>query len=101
MAHKKATGSTRLGRDSRAQRLGLKIYGDQYAKAGNIILRQHGMKFDAGEGVGVGSDNTLFSLKDGIVKFKKVLKRGFTGSLHKKTIAMVVDPSQKVIKKSK
>lgn len=101
MAHKKATGSTRLGRDSRSQRLGLKIYGDQFAKAGNIIIRQHGMKYDAAEGVGIGSDNTLFALKDGIVKFKKTLKKSFTGAFHRKTTVMLAPLPENFVKKSK
>ncbi len=81
MAHKKAAGSTRLGRDSNAQRLGVKIFGDQFAKAGNIVIRQRGSKFTAGDGMGVGKDDTLYALKDGLVSFKKVMKRKFTGSL--------------------
>lgn len=81
MAHKKAAGSTRLGRDSNAQRLGVKIFGNQFAKAGNIIIRQRGSKFTAGDGIGVGSDDTLYALKDGLVSFKKVMKRKFTGTL--------------------
>jgi large subunit ribosomal protein L27 len=81
MAHKKAAGSTRNGRDSRSQRLGVKIFGDQYAKAGNSIVRQYGMKYTAGENVGVAGDNGLFALVDGIVKFKRVMKRKFTGAL--------------------
>jgi len=81
MAHKKATGSTRLGRDSRSQRLGVKIYGDQFAKAGNIIIRQYGCKYVAGENVGMGKDDTLFALTDGLVSFKKIMRRKFTGAL--------------------
>lgn len=91
MAHKKAAGSTRLGRDSRSQRLGVKIFGDQHAKAGNIIIKQFGMKFAAGDGVGVGGDNTLFALRDGLVKFKKVLQRKFTGALKATRIVSIVD----------
>jgi len=81
MAHKKAAGSTRLGRDSQAQRLGVKIFGDQWAIAGNIIIRQRGTKFTPGAGVGIGKDDTLFALRDGLVKFKTLKKRKFTGSL--------------------
>ena len=91
MAHKKAAGSTRLGRDSRSQRLGVKIFGDQYAKAGNIIVRQYGMKFKAGDGVGVAGDDGLYALRDGLVKFKKVLRRKFTGSLETTRIVSVVE----------
>lgn len=70
MAHKKGTGSTRNGRDSRAQRLGVKRYGGQVVKAGNILVRQRGTKFHPGVNVGRGSDDTLFSLVDGVVKFE-------------------------------
>lgn len=89
MAHKKATGSTRLGRDSRSQRLGVKIFGDQHAKAGNIIVKQFGMKYKAGDGVGVGDDDTLFALRDGLVHFKKIMKRKFTGALKRTRIVSV------------
>ena len=70
MAHKKAAGSTRNGRDSESKRLGVKIYGGQTVKAGNIIVRQRGSKFHAGRGVGVGKDYTLFALDNGVVKFQ-------------------------------
>jgi large subunit ribosomal protein L27 len=69
MAHKKAGGSSRNGRDSSGQRLGVKIYGGQAIKAGTIIMRQHGTKIHPGTNVGIGRDNTLFALIDGIVKF--------------------------------
>ncbi len=69
MAHKKAGGSSRNGRDSQGQRLGVKIYGGQSIKAGSIIVRQHGTKIHPGQNVGIGKDNTLFALIDGIVKF--------------------------------
>jgi large subunit ribosomal protein L27 len=69
MAHKKAGGSSRNGRDSSGQRLGVKIYGGQAIKAGTIIMRQHGTKIHPGQNVGIGRDNTLFALIDGIVKF--------------------------------
>jgi len=71
MAHKKGTGSTRNGRDSNAQRLGVKRYGGQAVKAGNIIVRQRGSKFHAGNNVGVGSDYTLFALVEGLVTFER------------------------------
>jgi large subunit ribosomal protein L27 len=71
MAHKKGTGSTRNGRDSNAQRLGVKRYGGQVVKAGNILIRQRGTKFHAGENVGVGRDYTLFALIDGVVTFER------------------------------
>jgi large subunit ribosomal protein L27 len=69
MAHKKAGGSSRNGRDSQGQRLGVKIYGGQAIKAGSIIVRQHGTKIHPGQNVGIGKDDTLFALIDGIVKF--------------------------------
>jgi len=69
MAHKKAGGSSRNGRDSQGQRLGVKIYGGQAIKAGSIIVRQHGTKIHPGQNVGIGKDDTLFALIDGIVRF--------------------------------
>jgi len=70
MAHKKAGGSSRNGRDSESKRLGVKIYGGQAVKAGNIIVRQRGTKFHNGVNVGCGRDYTLFALADGVVKFE-------------------------------
>ncbi|MDJ0659050.1 MAG: 50S ribosomal protein L27 [Crocosphaera sp.] len=70
MAHKKGTGSTRNGRDSRAQRLGVKRYGGQVVKAGNILIRQRGTRVHPGNNVGRGNDDTLFALIDGIVTFE-------------------------------
>lgn len=70
-AHKKGAGSTKNGRDSIGKRLGVKIYGDQAAKAGSIIIRQRGTKFHPGNNVGLGRDYTIFSLIDGLVKFEK------------------------------
>ena len=72
MAHKKGGGSTRNGRDSRGQRLGVKIYDSQFAKAGSIIVRQRGTKIYPGNNVGIGRDHTLFSMIDGTIKFEKV-----------------------------
>jgi large subunit ribosomal protein L27 len=71
MAHKKGVGSTDNGRDSKSKRLGVKIFGGQYAKAGNIIVRQRGSKFHAGTNVGVGKDWTLHALVDGTIAYKK------------------------------
>lgn len=71
MAHKKAGGSTRNGRDSNPKFLGVKRYGGQQVLAGNILVRQRGTKFHAGKNVGLGRDHTLFALVDGIVKFNK------------------------------
>ena len=75
MAHKKAGGSSRNGRDSPGQRLGVKIYGGQAIVAGNIIVRQRGTKFFAGENVGMGRDHTLFATADGTVQFRSGYKR--------------------------
>ena len=71
MAHKKAGGSSRNGRDSPGQRLGVKKYGGEHVLAGNILVRQRGTKFFAGENVGMGKDHTLFALIEGSVKFQK------------------------------
>ena len=74
MAHKKAGGSSRNGRDSNGQRRGVKIYGGQRVRAGNIIIRQLGTKIHAGENVGVGKDYTLFAKADGVVTFERLGK---------------------------
>ena len=70
MAHKKAGGSSRNGRDSESKRLGVKVYGGQSVSAGSIIIRQRGTKFHNGDNVGCGKDYTLFALTDGVVKFE-------------------------------
>ena len=69
MAHKKGAGSTKNGRDSNAKRLGVKKFGGEYVKAGNILIRQRGMKFKPGLNVGCGKDFTLFAVTSGIIKF--------------------------------
>ncbi len=71
MAHKKGVGSSNNGRESESKRLGVKIYGGQYAQAGNIIVRQRGTKHFPDKNVGIGKDHTLFALENGIVIFKK------------------------------
>ena len=71
MAHKKGAGSSRNGRDSQSKRLGVKLFGGQAAKAGNIIVRQRGTRHHAGTNVGLGKDHTLFALTDGEVEFRK------------------------------
>ncbi|HAA15821.1 MAG TPA: 50S ribosomal protein L27 [Cytophagales bacterium] len=71
MAHKKAVGSSKNGRESHSKRLGVKIYGGQTAKAGNIIVRQRGTVHNPGNNVGIGKDHTLFALVDGKVVFRK------------------------------
>ena len=70
MAHKKGAGSTKNGRDSVSKRLGIKVYGNQQAKAGSIIVRQRGLTFKPGKGVSVGKDYTLFAVQDGVVEFE-------------------------------
>ena len=74
MAHKKGLGSSRNGRDSHAQRLGVKMFGGQHVRTGNVIVRQRGTKFHPGENVGRGKDDTLFALCNGTVEFKKGAK---------------------------
>jgi large subunit ribosomal protein L27 len=71
MAHKKAGGSSRNGRDSAGRRLGVKLYGGEAAKAGNIIVRQRGTKFHPGSNVGMGKDHTLFALTHGTISFAR------------------------------
>ena len=75
MAHKKAAGSSRNGRDSESKRLGVKRYGGQLVPAGSILIRQRGTKFHAGNNVGMGRDHTLFALSDGHVRFDRGNRR--------------------------
>ncbi|MCS6824429.1 MAG: 50S ribosomal protein L27 [Cytophagaceae bacterium] len=70
MAHKKGVGSSKNGRESHSKRLGIKIFGGQFAKAGNILVRQRGTQHHPGKNVGMGKDHTLFALVDGMVRFK-------------------------------
>ena len=74
MAHKKAVGSTRDGRDSQGKRLGVKKFGGEVVRAGNILVRQRGSTYHAGDNVGTGRDYTLFALIDGVVEFKQGLR---------------------------
>lgn len=74
MAHKKAGGSSRNGRDSASKRLGLKKFGGETVRAGNILVRQRGTKFHPGRNVGIGNDHTLFALTDGVVAFRYLRK---------------------------
>ena len=83
MAHKKAGGSSRNGRDSQAQRLGVKAFGEQFVSAGSIIVRQRGTKMHAGENVGMGKDHTLFAKVDGKVTF------AVKGALRRKMVNIV------------
>ena len=75
MAHKKGQGSSRNGRDSHAQRLGVKVFGGQSIRAGGIIVRQRGTRYHPGRNVGIGRDDTLFALADGIVTFDRQGRR--------------------------
>jgi large subunit ribosomal protein L27 len=81
MAHKKGEGSVRNGRDSQSKRLGVKLFGGQVAKSGNIIIRQRGNVYHPGENVGQGKDFTLFALNDGTVTFRKSKEKTFVSIL--------------------
>ena len=81
MAHKKAGGSTHLGRDSQPKYLGVKLYDGQVAKAGNIIVRQRGSKIRSGINTKMGKDDTIFALKDGYIKFTSKKIKKFTGAI--------------------
>ncbi len=91
MAHKKGTGSTRNGRDSNAQRLGVKRFGGQVVRAGNILVRQRGTKFHPGNNVGRGNDDTLFALVDGVVTFERKGKSRKKVSVYPITAAAPVE----------
>jgi large subunit ribosomal protein L27 len=75
MAHKKGQGSSRNGRESHSQRLGIKVYGGGFVTAGSIIVRQRGTRYHPGRNVGIGRDDTLFALSDGVVTFDRAGKR--------------------------
>jgi large subunit ribosomal protein L27 len=89
MAHKKAAGSTKNGRDSISKRLGVKMYGGQSVVSGNIIIRQRGSKFHAGKNVQVGKDDTLYSVVDGHVNFTHKKTLAFNGNLVSRTYVNV------------
>lgn len=90
MAHKKAGGSTRNGRDSNAKRLGVKLFGGQAVRAGGIIVRQRGEKMMPGTNVRVGKDFTLFATADGKVEFSETAKKKYNGRIYKKRVVSVV-----------
>lgn len=90
MSHKKAGGSTKNGRDSNAKRLGVKLFGGQKVKAGNIIVRQKGNKFFAGENVGTGKDFTLFALKSGVIKFSEKRLKKYDGRVYRDKLVNIV-----------
>lgn len=91
MAHKKGVGSTRNGRDSHSQRLGVKRFDGQFVLAGNILVRQRGTKFKPGHNVGVGNDFTLFALRDGYVKFHNKGAKGRFISIDQQNSALAAD----------
>jgi large subunit ribosomal protein L27 len=91
MAHTKAKGTSRLGRESAAQRLGVKIFGGAPVKSGQIIIRQRGTKWHAGDGVARGGDDTLFAMKDGVVKFSTAKPISFTGNPQNRRVVSVVE----------
>lgn len=89
MAHKKGVGSTKNGRDSNPKYLGVKRFGGEVVKAGNILVRQRGTKFNAGANVGMGRDHTLFALETGVVKFQD--KGAFGRFIHIEPVAAAAD----------
>ena len=95
MAHRKAGGSTQLGRDSESKRLGVKTFGGEFVRPGEIIIRQRGTKFHPGTNVRRGGDDTLFSLSEGIVSFEKKKVIAFTGALAKRTFVHVETAKKK------
>lgn len=90
MAHRKAGGSTQLGRDSISKRLGVKLFGGQQVMKSNIIVRQRGTKFHPGKNVKRGEDDTLFSMIDGVVQFSTKKVRSFTGKLELRRFVSVI-----------
>jgi large subunit ribosomal protein L27 len=93
MATRKAGGSTSLGRDSISKRLGVKIFGGQSVRIGNIIVRQRGTKFHPGKNVERAGDDTLLALIDGVVRFEERKVKAFTGKLEKRTFVHVTPPA--------
>lgn len=93
MAHKAAGSSTALGRESESKRLGVKLFGGQKVAKGQIIVRQRGTKYHPGKNVRKGSDDTIFALADGTVKFNSKKATRFTGTLKKRTVVNVVQTS--------
>ena len=89
MAHKKAGGSTSLGRDSQGQRLGVKLYAGQKVMPGMVIIRQRGTKWRPGQNVKMGNDDTIYALKEGIIKFYAKKRQRFDGNLKKRTFVAV------------
>ena len=98
MAHRKAGGSTQLGRDSISKRLGVKIFGGQKVKSGQIIVRQRGTKFRVGRNVKRAEDDTLFAVKNGTVKFDTKKVKLFTGKLVTRKFVSVIELKRKIAK---
>lgn len=90
MAHRKAGGSTRLGRDSISKRLGVKLFGGETVAAGNVIIRQRGSKFRPGKNVKAGKDDTLYAAVNGVISFTKKNRKGFDGRT-KRTVVVAVE----------
>lgn len=89
MAHTQSGGSTKLGRDSRAKRLGVKLQDGQPVKIGQIVVRQRGTRYLPGKNIGQGGDDTLFALKNGVIKFGTKIKKGFDGRVRRATLVSV------------
>jgi large subunit ribosomal protein L27 len=98
MAHTKAKGTTKLGRDSASKRLGVKIFGGSKVKCGQIIIRQRGTKFLPGEGVKIGRDDTLYAVSDGIVLFRQTRRKSFNGNKKIKQVVSVIENEKLNIK---
>jgi len=98
MAHTKAKGTTKLGRDSESQRLGVKIFGGSPVKCGQIIIRQRGTRYMTGNGVKIGRDDTIYAVRDGLVSFKKTRYTNFTGNKKLKQIVSVLQSQKSNIK---
>lgn len=96
MAHKKAGGSTALGRDSQPQYLGVKLYAGQKAKPGSIIIRQRGTHFRPGKNVEIGKDDTIYAIKEGVVQFSQKKAGKFNGRTEKVKVVNVVEDVKKV-----
>ena len=101
MAHKKAAGSTSNLKDSRSQRLGVKAFGGERVQTGDIIVRQRGTHYIAGENVFVAKDHTLHAHTDGAVEFRYVKKLGYDGNLHTRTRVSVVPGTKEAVAKPK
>ena len=91
MSHVKGGGTAKNLRDSAAQRLGVKLFGGQFVRSGGVLVRQRGTRMEAGDGVGVGLDHTLFALRDGVVKFSTKKVEKFTGTKVRRTFVSVID----------